>query len=139
MTLFSGNTLIPDEELPFPVLVRKIRQLNNWTQAECCRRIGVSQPTWSQYENEASERYEYDTIVSIADALRVDPKWLMEKAGIDLQKDLRIRIERHEEGRVTIVDNPNDEEAAVLESVLERLRDAERVMSDLLRRRKKTA
>jgi transcriptional regulator with XRE-family HTH domain len=57
--------------------VRELREALGWTQSELGRRAGVRQATISAIENEQTKGVDFDVLERLANALGVDPGFLI--------------------------------------------------------------
>ena len=61
--------------------VRELREARGWSQRELARRAGVRQATLSAIENEQTTGIDFETLERLAEALGVDPAFLIAKQG----------------------------------------------------------
>ena len=57
--------------------VKELREAKGWTQVELSERSGVRRPTISAIENEQTKGVDFDVLERLADALGVDPAFLI--------------------------------------------------------------
>lgn len=57
--------------------VRELREARGWKQAELAERAKVRVATLSQIENEQTKGVRFDVLERLADALEVDPSYLL--------------------------------------------------------------
>ena len=62
---------------PIRLRLRELRRARAWSQAELARRAGVRQATVSRLEGKSVRNVNLDVLERLADALEVDPAYLL--------------------------------------------------------------
>lgn len=62
---------------PIYLRVRELREARGWTQVELAERAGLRRPTISAIENEQTKGVDFDVLERLANALGVDPGFLI--------------------------------------------------------------
>ena len=62
---------------PLTLRIRELREALGWSQAELGRRASVRQATISAIENEQTKGVDFEVLERLADALGVDPAFLI--------------------------------------------------------------
>ena len=62
---------------PIHLRVAELRRAKGWTQRELAERAGISRQTVIRAESEANRRLDYDVLEKLAEALAVDPAYLI--------------------------------------------------------------
>ena len=62
---------------PIRLRVKELRRARGWSQAQLSERAGVRQATIAEIELEKTSRVEFDTLERLAEALEVDPGYLI--------------------------------------------------------------
>ncbi len=64
---------------PIELRIRQLRQARGWSQADLAKRAGVRQATVSRIENNRVKSLDLAVFEKIAEALEVDPGYLVVK------------------------------------------------------------
>lgn len=62
--------------------IKNARELNNFTLDDVAKKVGVAKSTIQRYENGKIENIKLPVVESIANALSVNPSWLIGKSDI---------------------------------------------------------
>jgi transcriptional regulator with XRE-family HTH domain len=73
--------------------VRKLRDRHDWTQTDLARRAGIAQTAISYVEREDGKSPTVETLVAIANALRL-PAWVLLLPELPTDAELLARLER---------------------------------------------
>lgn len=69
-----------DTMTPLRLRVAELRATKGWTQEELAERAGVGRITVVRIESNQNRRVDFDVLEKLADALGVDPGYLIERA-----------------------------------------------------------
>lgn len=71
---------------PIRLRLRELRRARGWSQTELARRAGVRQATVSHLESGAAAKLSLEVLERLADALQVDPGYLLVRVSGGVKK-----------------------------------------------------
>jgi XRE family transcriptional regulator, regulator of sulfur utilization len=66
---------------PIRLRVKELRDVKGWTQEQLAEHAGLTRATVNRIERGQIERVEFKTLEALADALGVEPGYLIERSG----------------------------------------------------------